>query len=62
MSDGRSERSGSGLEHARGLLRVDLDPGRDEIHFLRDGQRFLNAELALRALAQANLVTGTDLI
>ena len=50
------------LEQAAALLRVDLDPGRNEIHLLRDGQRFLDAQLVLRALADCNLITGANLI
>ena len=62
MSDGRSARSGSALNRPLDLLRIDLDPRRDQIHLLRDGQRFLHAQLALGALAQRDLVARAHLV
>src|SRR5690606_10992 len=44
------------LEHAAELLGVDLDPCRNQIHLLRDSQRFLHAQLAAGALGERNLV------
>src|SRR5262245_9386496 len=53
---------GHGLEHAAALPLVDFEPGGSEVHFLRERQGLLRAQLTLRALGQGHLITGTDLI
>src|SRR5688572_7423359 len=45
-----------GLEDAGELLRVDFAPARNQVHLLRERQRFLHVEVLLRALRQSDAV------
>src|SRR6185437_12172283 len=47
-----------GLEHARRVLRVELDPARPQIHALGNLHGFLHAQLLLRIFGELDLVTG----
>src|SRR6185437_11432178 len=48
-----------GLEHARRVLRVELDPARSQVHALGNLHGFLHAQLLLRVFGELDLVTGT---